>query len=83
MTRVQATVWWGLPTSIVYALWMFNTNFRGPGTGYVSVEFGVLPLGSILFIGILGGGAFARMFNAVMGPRGHDREAGDRTRTRP
>lgn len=40
ISRAKATIWWGLPVSIAFSLWMFNTRFRKSGEGYLSVEFG-------------------------------------------
>lgn len=67
ISRTQATIWWGLPTAIVFALVFFNRAYRSASTGLVSVEFAVILLSSLVVFGVFGAGAFAKMFNTLFG----------------
>lgn len=63
ITAMQGVVWWGLPVAVGFAIWFFRRAYPVGTTRYLSLEFGVILLVSILVVGVGGGRTFARMLN--------------------
>ena len=56
----KGILWWGLPTAIMLAVWLHGRWYGFALRSLWSIEFLIILLGCIIFVGILGGRMFGR-----------------------
>jgi hypothetical protein len=64
-TGRKGIIWWGIPTAVILAVWLHGKWYGFGLSRLWSVEFLVLLLSCLLFVGVLGGLMFGRVLGAA------------------